>query len=144
MSTVAKSNPVLISSLDTDSVSDTLRLIRSFIVRTNIALIKRPFDEVNYDTDVFYMSYGCGCEKEDCPKCDVGNLDMSIDLNVKIKNIADNLFETSYPNFVHKPSGFCVWWYKHLGRGMLTSCDVVDLFPILSDCLNDITKLYSV
>ena len=28
------------------------------------------------------------------------------------------------PNFWHKPSGFKVWWYKHIGRGMETNREI--------------------
>lgn len=42
----------------------------------------------------------------------------------------------SRPNFRHKASGFSVWWYKWIGRGMETkNADGADLQAIFSECL---------
>lgn len=46
--------------------------------------------------DKFSMSPYCYCEKDDCPQCG----------------------ENAQPNFLYKPTGFSVSWYKYIGRGM--------------------------
>lgn len=50
----------------------------------------------DFENDVFMMRRFCWCEKEDCPWCG----------------------EEQRPNFVHKPSGSTVKWYKWIGRSM--------------------------
>lgn len=50
----------------------------------------------DFENDVFKMHYYCWCESEDCPWCG----------------------ETNAPNFLHKPSGSIIHWYKYIGRGM--------------------------
>lgn len=133
-------NPTsMIDSADDENVSHVLLLIRNLLMKKRITNNHKPFTDITYDTDMFCMSYTCGCGRDECVKCDIGNLDLSIDLNQKIRKAADELLEVGYPNFIHKPSGFCVWWYKHIGRGMTVSDAGIDLFPILSDCLKDIS-----
>jgi len=51
----------------------------------------------DYENDTFMMHRYCWCEREECPWC-----------------------FGSAPNFLHKPSGFKVKWYKYIGRGMET------------------------
>lgn len=52
-----------------------------------------------YENEVFKMHPFCWCEKDDCG------------YNVKY-NESERL-----PNFLYKPSGFKLWWYKYMGRG---------------------------
>jgi hypothetical protein len=39
------------------------------------------------------------------------------------------------PNFWYKPTGFKVWWYKYIGRGVETNGVAADLLEILRSCL---------
>jgi len=49
----------------------------------------------NYENDVFKMSRYCWCETDDCKLCN-----------------------GTEPNFIFKPTGATVSWYKYIGRGM--------------------------
>ncbi len=62
-----------------------------------------------FENDVFMMHPYCWCEKKDCPWCAVG-------MPFKIANQKN--CGPAAPNFHHKPSGFKVWWYKYIGRGV--------------------------
>lgn len=42
------------------------------------------------------------------------------------------------PNFLHKPSGFEVRWYKYIGRDTETKGDPGDISAMISDCLSAI------
>lgn len=47
------------------------------------------------DNDVFMMRPFCWCDRDDCPWC-----------------------EGDAPNFLFKPTGFRLTWYKYIGRSM--------------------------
>jgi hypothetical protein len=49
----------------------------------------------DHENDVFMMHHFCWCEREDCGWC-----------------------EGDKPNFLFKPTGFSVKWYKYIGRSM--------------------------
>lgn len=42
------------------------------------------------------------------------------------------------PNFVHKPTGFTVEWYKYIGRGMEIDANGADFLGVINDCLASI------
>lgn len=48
---------------------------------------------VEFENEVFMMHPFCWCEQETCPWC-----------------------EDDAPNFLFKPTGARVWWYKWIGR----------------------------
>lgn len=49
---------------------------------------------VDYENDTFMMHRFCWCEQDDCKWC------------------------SGYaPNFLYKPTGAKIWWYKWIGRG---------------------------
>ena len=60
----------------------------------------------------------CWCEKESCEWCG----------------------EKHYPNFEFKPTGFKVWWYKYIGRDVVTSQEptVTQLNEIYAVCVESI------
>lgn len=66
---------------------------------------------VNFSNDIFefrdYLGEDCDCEPPD----DWDPEDITVDFHSKD-------CEVGKPNFLHKPSGFEVRWYKHIGRGM--------------------------
>lgn len=75
----------------------------------------------DYENDTFQMSRYCWCENEDCGKCD-----------------------GSIPNFHHKPSGFKIWWYKYIGRGLRLEYGEPDITPIkiieiFYDCIKSLS-----
>jgi len=39
------------------------------------------------------------------------------------------------PNFIHKPTGFTVEWYKWIGRGMEIDANGANFIDVLNDCL---------
>lgn len=71
----------------------------------------------NYENETFKMSRFCWCQKDDCPSC-TGDV----------------------PNFLYKPTGFSVDWYKYIGRSMEISeeLDAKQITVIILDCLTSI------
>ena len=49
---------------------------------------------VDYENDTFMMHPYCWCEQDDCKWCN-----------------------RKSPNFLYRPTGGKVWWYKWIGRG---------------------------
>lgn len=80
----------------------------------------------DFENDVFMMHSFCWCEKMDCPWC---NGELPEGQTVRKYSYPENEpFEDDWcsaPNFVFKPSGLKVWWYKiHRSRhGNQPSCD---------------------
>lgn len=68
----------------------------------------------NFENDTFMMHRYCWCDHEDCGWCSGDN-----------------------PNFLHKPTGTAIFWYKWIGRD-----NVVDLrgdWPaIIAECLGSL------
>ena len=67
----------------------------------------------NYENDTFAMRRYCWCDLEGCAWC-----------------------AGEAPNFLHKPSGATVHWYKYIGRGMKVSH--ADWPAIMLDCLKSL------
>ena len=55
-----------------------------------------------FENEYFKMHPFCWCEKEDCIYCG----------------------EAYEPNFIHKPSGLKIWWYKYIGRSMEANMEI--------------------
>ena len=73
-----------------DSALDTF--LRLFAKKKDEGADKYGTD---FENETFMMHRFCWCEKDDCPWCSDGA-----------------------PNFLYKPLGFKVWWYKHIGRAV--------------------------
>ena len=68
----------------------------------------------DYENEVFKMHPFCWCEKDDCGYCaGIGAMPQMLR---DIGNVKYNESER-LPNFLYKPSGFKLWWYKYMGRG---------------------------
>lgn len=50
---------------------------------------------------------------------------------------------TELPNFLYKPTGLEVRWYKYIGRGQEVSADPGDIAAMLANCLSDVTTTVS-
>ena len=74
----------------------------------------------DFENDVFIMRRYCWCEKDDCKWCN----------------------EEYAPNFLYKPSGFSVHWYKYIGRGMEFNQELSteDLNKMVADCHASLLK----
>jgi len=68
----------------------------------------------NFENEAFAMHRYCWCEKDDCPWC-----------------------SGEAPNFLYKPTGFRLDWYKYIGRGMEPSESVsaFDVVVMIFRCL---------
>ena len=53
---------------------------------------------VNYENGTFLMHMFCWCDKDGCSWC-----------------------HHDAPNFIYKPAGIKLWWYKYIGRSMKIS-----------------------
>lgn len=98
-----------------------------------------------FENDVFAMHPYCWCEEDDCEYCNVCQCPSEawsyqvdgVTVSFEVWSAApDDSHDRSFaidpalqcercrtdrkakPNFLHKPSGTAVWWYKYLGRGM--------------------------
>lgn len=74
---------------------------------------------INFDNDVFSMHRYCWCEQEDCPWC------------------GDSEDGIGAPNFHFKPTGFKLWWYKYIGRGMEMNrqVSIEECSRMLAECI---------
>ena len=75
----------------------------------------------NYENDTFKMNRYCWCDGDDCKLCG----------------------DDPEPNFIHKHTGFKVWWYKYIGRGFSvtyakSSIKPSELLDIFSDCIKSV------
>jgi hypothetical protein len=73
-----------------------------------------------WDSDMFMMHPFCWCDEDHCPWCN----------------------GEGEPNFLFKPTGFSISWYKYIGRGMeihpeLTRDEIVEMF---TQCRKDVEK----
>lgn len=77
----------------------------------------------DYDSDVFMMHHYCWCDQDDCPWC------------------GWEMEHEQAPNFHHKSTGFKVWWYKYIGRGMrIENPQNADFVKILAECMDSIRQ----
>lgn len=108
-----------------------------------------------FENDVFMMHPYCWCEQDDCPWCLVCtcpddawvyrvngevvdwkhflDADLTIRSSTRIPELICDYCEGKIersPNFLHKPSGTNISWYKYIGRGMDINLfwDWVDIF----------------
>lgn len=68
-----------------------------------------------FENDVFRMHPYCWCDRDDCEYC-----------------------SGDAPNFLHKPTGASVSWYKYIGRGMEAS--EADWRQVFADCMASLAK----
>ena len=78
-----------------------------------------------FENDVFTMHPYCWCDRMECPWCcwcDESRPDnCACDFcSNNIQGAKGGTHERPAPNFWHKESGLKVWWYKWIGRSMLT------------------------
>lgn len=73
-----------------------------------------------FENDTFEMHRYCWCDGDDCPQCGTGQ---------------------QY-NFLHKPSGFGIRWYKYAFRDsyMSQNADLERFTEIVADCLASVSK----
>jgi len=69
----------------------------------------------DFETDIFKMHPFCWCDQDDCEYC--GGIGTTPQL---IRDVARMNYAESdrRANFEYKPTGYKVWWYKYIGRGM--------------------------
>lgn len=70
---------------------------------------------VDYENDTFMMHQFCWCEEDTCKWCGKNE-----------------------PNFIFKPTGYKLWWYKYIGRGEESKGKL----PLdwLKQCVESVTK----
>lgn len=114
-----------------------------------------------FENEVFQLHPYCWCERADCPWClscecgddayryfradgtevtaeafwDAGGYTMGDTTDVLEKRCINcREHRQAAPNFLHKPSGSRVCWYKYLGRGMEVELQV-DWTELFTQCL---------
>lgn len=113
----------------------------------------------HWDNDVFQMHPYCWCEQPDCAwcyGCTCGDNTM-VDYHTTKPGIKcdwcsevhkyggvgalppDDEPHYGAPHFWHKPSGFRVWWYKYIGRGMnVHNPNNADVAAIFRECMKSL------
>lgn len=72
-----------------------------------------------FENDVFMMHPFCWCERDDCLWCLGCECEYTDDWQTLVKQCRKCSGEIEpAPNFLHKPSGTKVHWYKYIGRSM--------------------------
>lgn len=74
----------------------------------------------HFENAVFEMHPYCWCDKDDCPQC--GQIE-------------------TQANFLHKPTGLAVRWYKYAFRATETNCKVIrpaELRKIVQECIDSL------
>lgn len=137
---------------DDDELSDRLRALTEVIsttkrLDTGYGLGGENGYGVDFSNDVFSMHPYCWCDKDDCPWCcgcwcEEGascpwcrGEHRYAEYGALPPNEWPNL---GAPNFWYKPSGFRVWWYKWIGRGMEVYGDQSDIGGIFNHCLESL------
>lgn len=118
-----------------------------------------------FENDTFMMHPFCWCEQDDCEwcrgcTCPEGAYEYRVegikvhefsqwleayDKGLSRETVHHDHLKCDYckglvghaPNFLHKPSGTKVRWYKYIGRGMEVNL-LGDWLAIFNDCLNSI------
>ena len=118
-----------------------------------------------FENDTFMMHPFCWCEQDDCEwcrgcTCPEGAYEYRVEgikvhefsqwLEAYDKGLSREIIHHDHlkcdyckglvghaPNFLHKPSGTKVRWYKYIGRGMEVNL-LGDWLDIFNDCLNSI------
>lgn len=117
-----------------------------------------------FENDIFMMHPYCWCEQDDCEWCmgctcpdeaheyrvdgvtaDFDDWIAAYHLGKSRDIVRHEEFQCDYckglvghaPNFLHKPSGTKVRWYKYIGRGMEVEL-LWDWVEIFNQCLNSI------
>ena len=112
---------VIIPEKSGDFISESLRKL------TELILIKGLADDLgsglggeygygaNYENGIFKMHRFCWCENDGCPWCYA-------------------------PNFLFKPTGLKIWWYKWIGRYMESNkkCSEQEWKDIFDKCIESI------
>jgi len=73
----------------------------------------------DFENDTFKMYPYCWCNKKDCNYCNA-----------------------NLPNFLHKKTGFKLWWYKYPLRDSYMNIDISlhKFLEIILDCINSGSK----
>lgn len=75
---------------------------------------------VEFSNDVFEIHPYCWCEKDTCPQCGT----------------------REQPNFIYKPTGFKLAWYKYALRGAYMNQETTptELASIIDSCLDSLKR----
>jgi hypothetical protein len=77
-----------------------------------------PDNGESYDSALFMMHPYCYCESEECKWC-----------------------EGEEVNFLHKPTGLAISWYKRIGRGMtIENPNNADFVKVLAECCDELAE----
>lgn len=89
----------------------------------------------DFENDVFKMHPFCWCGREDCGYCsDIGTIPQLLRDVMRLKYAKSKRL----PNFLYKPSGFRMWWYKYIGRGEETKGELPKDW--YEKCIKSLTK----
>ena len=137
---------IIVPAIDDDYVSAGLRRITSVLQGVtgegpNGILGGNNGYGVEYENDTFMMHPFCWCDRSDCPwcldcYCEIGE---APDFPV-IEECGNCKSGRDFaPNFIYKPTGATVRWYKYIGRGMEIDGDFPEDFIV--NCIKSVGEL---
>lgn len=96
---------------------------------------------INFERQVNQDLYYAILEKGFGSKTDIEHMDFENEV-FKISPYDWNEPENPKPNFIHKPSGFKLWWYKYPLRSPEVNFNITheEFSCILYDCVNSVSK----
>lgn len=165
---------IVLPECSDDKISEDLRYLTDVLRKLGADTSEGLLGGTNgygayFENDVFMMHPYCWCEQDDCPWCvgctchdvyiyyvDGKEVDFRTWINAPAARRTDKLISESRcaycrdeikraPNFLHKPSGTTISWYKYIGRGMdinlYGNADLNehgDWVTIFNDCLESL------
>lgn len=91
-----------------------------------------------YRNENIVMQPFCWCEKKDCPYCFDDEALLKQEWVDNFGAEKNNNGDVLAPNFWYKPLDFKVWWYKYIGRSVVTNKTLSqeEFEQMQKDCLN--------
>jgi hypothetical protein len=92
-----------------------------------------------FENDTLMMHPYCWCEQSDCPWCLPCECEYANGWKHPVTRVCRRCAEglEHAPNFLHKPSGTTVHWYKYIGRSMDVDLRE-DWLTVMGDCLRSL------
>lgn len=121
---------IILPPVSNDVVSSDLRYLTELLALNNLGDVSGGGlggtygYGADYENDTFMMHPFCWCDEASCPWCLACECSYTVSEDNKVTMISTCINcragedRHRAPNFLHKPTGSEVSWYKYIGRGM--------------------------